>query len=69
MLAIAYLAPLWLWSEVGVGALLPLLTAPYATFTARNVLKRDSYTDLLPMTPQAGRLLLAYSVLLAAGVA
>ena len=69
LLVIAYLAPLWLWRELGPGALLPMLSAPYAVITAREVFRRDSYEELLPMTPQAGRLLLAYSILLAAGVA
>ena len=69
LLAIAYLAPLWLWQEFGIGALLPLLTAPHALSTARNLFERNRYEDLVPMTPRAGRLLLAYSILLAAGVA
>jgi len=69
LLAIAYLAPFWLSRELGFGALLPLITAPYALLIAREVFKRDSYEALVPMTPLAGRLLLGYSALLAAGIA
>jgi 1,4-dihydroxy-2-naphthoate octaprenyltransferase len=71
LLAFAYLAPLWLWLGLGLGpwSLLPWLTAPLAVSTARDVFTRNRYEDLLPTTPKAGRLLLAYSILLAAGVA
>jgi 1,4-dihydroxy-2-naphthoate octaprenyltransferase len=71
LLAFAYLATLWLWLGLGLGpwVLLPWLTAPLAISTARDVFTRDRYQDLLPTTPKAGRLLLAYSVLLAVGVA
>jgi 1,4-dihydroxy-2-naphthoate octaprenyltransferase len=71
LLVLAFLAPFALWLSPGFGAwtLLPLLTLPYAASTARDVLARDGYEDLLPTTPKAGRLLLAYSLLLAAGVA
>ena len=68
--AVAYLAPPALWF-VGYGAwvLLPLATLPYAIFTALDVLSLDRYEDLLPTTPKAGRVLLAYCVLLAIGLA
>lgn len=68
---IAYLAPfaLWLASGFTPWVLLPLATLPVAVSTARDVLARDRYEDLLPTTPKAGRLLVAYSVLLAAGIA
>ncbi|HSJ95641.1 MAG TPA: 1,4-dihydroxy-2-naphthoate octaprenyltransferase [Myxococcota bacterium] len=71
LLALAYLVPfgLWLAGGLGAGALLPLLTLPYAVSTAHDVLMRDGYEALLPATPKAGRLLLAYSLLLAAGIA
>jgi len=71
LLAFAYLAPLWLWLGLDLGAwtLLPWLTAPFAWSTARDVFTRERYEDLLPTTPKAGRLLLAYSILLAVGVA
>ena len=71
LLALAYLAPLWFRGGLGLGAwiLLPWLTVPYAVSTARAVMTRDRYSDLVPITPMAGRLLLAYSALLAIGAA
>ena len=68
---VAYLAPFALWLSSGFSAwvLLPLATLPLAVSTARDVLTRARYEDLLPTTPRAGRLLLAYSGLLAAGTA
>lgn len=71
LLILAYIAPLSLWGGLGFSALvlLPLLTTPYAVATARAVFARDDYEALLPMTPRAGRLLLAYSILLGAGLA
>ena len=44
-------------------------TLPLAIGAALAVLTLDRYEDLLPVTPRAGRLLLAYCVLLAAGIA
>ena len=71
LLALSYLAPLWFWLGLGFGAwiLLPLLTIPYALTTARAVLTLDRFQDLVPITPKAGRLLLAYALLLAIGAA
>lgn len=71
LLAVAYLAPpvLWIGLGLGAGALLPLATLPYAACTARDVLRRERYEELLPTTPKAGRLLLAYALLLAIGIA
>jgi len=71
LLALAYLAPLWFRLGFGFSTwiLLPLLTAPYAFATARAVLTRDRYEQLVPVTPMAGRLLLAYCALLAIGAA
>jgi 1,4-dihydroxy-2-naphthoate octaprenyltransferase len=71
LLLFAYIAPLWLWRGLSLGAwvLLPWLTLPQAAATARAVLTLDRYEDLLPVTPRAGRLLLAYCVLLAVGLA
>jgi len=69
LLLLAYLAPLWFWLGLGFSAwtLLPWLTLPYAFATARAVLTLDRYEQLLPVTPRAGRLLLAYCALLAIG--
>jgi 1,4-dihydroxy-2-naphthoate octaprenyltransferase len=71
LLLFAYIAPFWLWRGLSLGAwvLLPWLTLPQAAATARAVLTLDRYEDLLPVTPRAGRLLLAYCVLLAVGLA
>jgi 1,4-dihydroxy-2-naphthoate polyprenyltransferase len=71
LLALAYLAPLAFWLGLGFGAwvLLPWLTLPLAVSTARDVFTRERYQELVPATPKAGRLLLAYSILLAFGVA
>jgi len=71
LLAFSYLSLLWFWLGLGLSAwvLLPLATLPYAYLTARTVLTRKSYQDLLPVTPQAARLLVAFSFLLAVGLA
>ena len=71
LLVLAYLAPLWFWPALGFSAwvLLSWLTLPFAASLARAVWTLDRYQDLVPMTPRAGRLLLAYCVLLAAGAA
>lgn len=71
LLLLAYLAPLWLWLGLGFSPwiLLPWATIPFALALARAVLTLDRYQDLLPVTPRAGRLLLAYAVLLAIGAA
>ena len=71
LLALSLLAPLWFWVALGFSAwiLLPWLTAPQAASLARAVMTLERYEDLVPMTPRAGRLLLAYCVLLSAGAA
>lgn len=71
LLALSYAAPLWLWlgPDFSAWILLPWLSVPYAFGTARVVLTLDRYEELVPVTPQAGRLLLAFSVLLAIGAA
>jgi len=70
LLAFSYLAPLWFWLGLNFTAwvLLPWLTLPLAVGTARAVLTLDRYEELLPVTPRAGRLLLAYCAALAIGV-
>jgi 1,4-dihydroxy-2-naphthoate octaprenyltransferase len=67
----SYAAPLGFWLKLGFGAatLLPLLTLPWALSLVRDVFTLDRYLDLVPTTPKAGRLLLAYSVLLGIGAA
>ena len=71
LLALAYIAPLAFWLGLGFGAwiLLPLATLPLALATARAVFALDRFEDLVPMTPKAARLLLAYALMLALGVA
>jgi 1,4-dihydroxy-2-naphthoate octaprenyltransferase len=71
LLGLSYLAPLWFWLDLGFSAwvLLPWLTLPLAAGTAREVLTLDRHEELLPVTPRAGRLLLAYCILLAIGSA
>jgi 1,4-dihydroxy-2-naphthoate octaprenyltransferase len=71
LLALSFLAPLWFWLGLAFSAwvLLPWLTLPLALATARAVLTLDRYEDLIPITPRAGRLLLAYAALLAIGAA
>jgi 1,4-dihydroxy-2-naphthoate octaprenyltransferase len=69
--ALAYLAPFgfWLVLDFSAWVLLPLLTLPWAARIARTVCTSEPRTALFPMTPRASLLSLAYSLLLAAGLA
>lgn len=71
LLAVAYAMPFVLWLAFGLGpaVLAPLVTLPLAASLARDVLTRDGYESLLPTTPKAGRLLLAYCAVLAVALA
>ena len=71
LLLFSYLALFWFWLGFRFSAwvLLPVLTLPFAIVIGRAVLTLDHFEELVPMTPKAARLLLAYSVLLALGVA
>lgn len=71
LLVAAYLAPvaLWRWSRLGPGVLLPLVSIPLAAYVAREMARRRTYLELLPMSPRTGQVLLAYSALLAFGLA
>lgn len=71
LLVFAFLAPLWFWLGLGFSArvLLPLVSLPLAVALARAIFTLDRFSDLVPMTPKAARLLLVYSALLAIGVA
>jgi len=71
LLGLAYLSPIGFWLGLGFSAwvLLPLLTLPAAVSTARDVFALEEYEDLLPVTPNAARLLLGYAALLALGAA
>ncbi len=67
LLALGYLAPLWfaLRPEYGARALLPWLTAPYAAVVAARLLRARTHAEMIPLTPQAGQVLLAHSLLFA----
>ncbi|MFB6157051.1 MAG: 1,4-dihydroxy-2-naphthoate polyprenyltransferase [Haloferacaceae archaeon] len=70
MLAVAYLVPFWFLARgYGVAVLLPLLTLPLAGRVARTVLTRTDGEALNPALERTGRLLAAYAVLFAAGLA
>jgi 1,4-dihydroxy-2-naphthoate polyprenyltransferase len=71
LLVAAYALPFWFWRglDLGPAALLPLVTLPFAALVTRQVWTRERFADLVPMTPRAAQLLLAYAALLAAGVA
>jgi len=71
LLVFAYLVPIWLWRMLGVGpfVLLPLLSLPLALAVARVIWTRDSFLDLVPMTPRMALVELSYALLLAVGFA
>ena len=68
---LAYLVPFWFLAREahGAGVLLPLLTIPYAAVLTRRVFAAEAFEDLVPLTPRAGQLVVAYAVLFAAGLA
>lgn len=70
LLALAYaIPPVLVWRGAGAWVLLPMLTLPYAGLVARRVWVRRTHDELIPMTPQAGQVVLAYSVLFGIGLA
>jgi 1,4-dihydroxy-2-naphthoate octaprenyltransferase len=71
LLVFAYLVPLWFWLRAGFGpsVLLPLLSFPYGLLVARRVWRGRTHEALIPMSPQAGQVLLAYALLFVLGVA
>lgn len=71
LLTIAYALPFWFWRGLGFGplALLPLVTAPLAVVVSREVLTRNTFAELVPMTPRVAQVMLCYCALLAAGIA
>lgn len=70
LLTLAYAVPVAMWtSGWGPAVLLPLLTLPYGILVARRVWVRRSHDALIPMTPQAGQLVLAFSLLFGVGLA
>lgn len=68
---LAYATPFWFWARAdrGPAVLLPLLTVPYAALITRRVRKAEHWEELVPLTPQAGQLVVAYAALFAAGLA
>lgn len=70
VMAFAYLVPFWFWRRWGFDAwvLLPLVTLPFAAAIARKLWVEDAHDSLVPLTPPAALLCLAYAVLLAAGI-
>ncbi|HXW43044.1 MAG TPA: UbiA family prenyltransferase [Xanthobacteraceae bacterium] len=71
VLGFAYLVPFWFWQrwQFDAWVLLPLATLPFAGAIARKVWTDDGHDALVPMTPLAAVLCLAYAVLLAVGIA
>ena len=69
--ALAYAVPFWFLTRAdhGPALLLPLLTAPYAVVIIRRVRAADHWKDLVPLTPRAGQLVVAYAALFALGLA
>ncbi|WP_137290165.1 1,4-dihydroxy-2-naphthoate polyprenyltransferase [Natronorubrum halophilum] len=70
LLALAYVTPLWFWlgEGFGPGALLPLVTLPYAAVIARTVCTRTDGEALNPALEGTGKLLAIYAALFAVGV-
>lgn len=70
LLALAYAVPaVMVWAGAGPWVLLPFLTLPYGLIVAGRVWARRSHEELIPMTPQAGQVVLAYSILFGLGLA
>jgi 1,4-dihydroxy-2-naphthoate octaprenyltransferase len=70
LLALAYAVPVGLFFFAGFGplVLLPLASIPYAVVVARRVLSARTHEELIPMTPQAGQVLMAHAALFVAGL-
>jgi 1,4-dihydroxy-2-naphthoate octaprenyltransferase len=70
LMILAFAVPTGMWLRgAAATVLLPLLTLPYAVLVARRVWLRRSHEALIPMTPQAGQLVLAFSILFGLGLA
>ena len=70
LVTFAYLAPFWFWRGLGfsIWILLPVITLPLAVMITRAVWTRNSYAELLPMTPRLAMLTVLYAVCLAIGL-
>jgi len=70
LLALAYLTPLWfLTAGYGFAVLLPLATLPLAVGVARTVVTETTGDALNPALESTGKLLAAYAVAFAVGLA
>ena len=70
LMVLAYaVPPFLLWRGAGVAVLLPLLTLPYAVLVAVRVWRRRTHEELVPLTPQAGQLVLLYGMSFGLGLA
>jgi len=70
LLALAYLVPFWfLANGYGLTALLPLVTLPLGVAVARTVLTETAGDALNPALESTGKLLAAYAVAFAVGIA
>lgn len=71
LFGLAYAVPVGLFAagRFGGWVLAPLASLPYAAVVARRVLRATTHQALIPMTPQTGQVLLAHSILFAAGLA
>ncbi|WP_418282573.1 1,4-dihydroxy-2-naphthoate polyprenyltransferase [Halorubrum sp. DTA98] len=70
LLAVAYLTPFWFLSAgYGIASLLPLVSLPLAVGVTRTVLSETSGAALNPALESTGKLLAAYAVAFAVGLA
>jgi 1,4-dihydroxy-2-naphthoate octaprenyltransferase len=70
LLALAYLAPFWFLARGdGLSVLLPLVTLPLAAAVARTVVTETAGDALNPALETTGKLLAAYAVAFAVGLA
>lgn len=70
LLALAYATPFWFYANGdGLASLLPLVTLPLAVAVARTVLTETSGDALNPALESTGKLLAAYAVAFAVGLA
>ena len=70
LLALAYLTPIWFLAEgYGIAVLLPLLTLPFAALITRTMLTETTGAALNPALESAGKLLAAYALTFAVGLA
>ncbi|MFC5136086.1 MULTISPECIES: 1,4-dihydroxy-2-naphthoate polyprenyltransferase [Haloferacaceae] len=70
LLSLAYATPFWFYANGdGLASLLPLVTLPLAVAVARTVLTETSGDALNPALESTGKLLAAYAVAFAVGLA